>query len=145
MVSWKDTCRTLELCKLNHLKRILTHFSFIFTLIENENPTDRNAFAMLLNKPTNKTKTHTHTNTFEFHIELLNWTGISSMTVFAEANVDVDLRMLRSFRVLRPLKLVSRIPSKRYRVNFHIWIKWENKYICSRHVPEPTSTFSIKI
>lgn len=37
----------------------------------------------------------------------------SSMTVFAEANVDVDLRMLRSFRVLRPLKLVSRIPSKR--------------------------------
>ncbi|XP_057660008.1 voltage-dependent calcium channel type A subunit alpha-1 isoform X43 [Diorhabda carinulata] len=34
-----------------------------------------------------------------------------SMTVFAEANVDVDLRMLRSFRVLRPLKLVSRIPS----------------------------------
>lgn len=36
----------------------------------------------------------------------------SSMTVFAEANVDVDLRMLRSFRVLRPLKLVSRIPSK---------------------------------
>lgn len=36
----------------------------------------------------------------------------SSMTIFAEANVDVDLRMLRSFRVLRPLKLVSRIPSK---------------------------------
>lgn len=35
-----------------------------------------------------------------------------SMTIFAEANVDVDLRMLRSFRVLRPLKLVSRIPSK---------------------------------
>lgn len=35
------------------------------------------------------------------------------MTIFAEANVDVDLRMLRSFRVLRPLKLVSRIPSKR--------------------------------
>ncbi|XP_035783187.1 voltage-dependent calcium channel type A subunit alpha-1-like isoform X11 [Anopheles albimanus] len=34
-----------------------------------------------------------------------------SMTIFAEANVDVDLRMLRSFRVLRPLKLVSRIPS----------------------------------
>lgn len=34
------------------------------------------------------------------------------MTIFAEANVDVDLRMLRSFRVLRPLKLVSRIPSK---------------------------------
>lgn len=39
-------------------------------------------------------------------------TDISSMTMFAEANVDVDLRMLRSFRVLRPLKLVSRIPSK---------------------------------
>ncbi|XP_048506510.1 voltage-dependent calcium channel type A subunit alpha-1 isoform X7 [Athalia rosae] len=34
-----------------------------------------------------------------------------SMTVFAETNVDVDLRMLRSFRVLRPLKLVSKIPS----------------------------------
>ncbi|XP_065584736.1 LOW QUALITY PROTEIN: voltage-dependent calcium channel type A subunit alpha-1-like, partial [Artemia franciscana] len=34
-----------------------------------------------------------------------------SMTIFAEANVEVDLRMLRSFRVLRPLKLVSRIPS----------------------------------
>lgn len=40
------------------------------------------------------------------------------MTVFAEANVDVDLRMLRSFRVLRPLKLVSRIPSKRWRVSY---------------------------
>lgn len=37
---------------------------------------------------------------------------ISVMTIFAEANIDVDLRMLRSFRVLRPLKLVSRIPSK---------------------------------
>ncbi|XP_034116071.1 voltage-dependent calcium channel type A subunit alpha-1 isoform X12 [Drosophila albomicans] len=36
-------------------------------------------------------------------------TGV--MTIFAEANIDVDLRMLRSFRVLRPLKLVSRIPS----------------------------------
>lgn len=36
----------------------------------------------------------------------------SVMTIFAEANIDVDLRMLRSFRVLRPLKLVSRIPSK---------------------------------
>ncbi|KAG8034480.1 hypothetical protein G9C98_007556 [Cotesia typhae] len=35
-----------------------------------------------------------------------------SMTVFAETNVDVDLRMLRSFRVLRPLKLVSKIPSE---------------------------------
>ncbi|XP_050452314.1 voltage-dependent calcium channel type A subunit alpha-1 isoform X5 [Cataglyphis hispanica] len=35
-----------------------------------------------------------------------------SMTVFAETNVDVDLRMLRSFRVLRPLKLVSKIPSR---------------------------------
>ncbi|KAK7579828.1 hypothetical protein V9T40_000457 [Parthenolecanium corni] len=34
-----------------------------------------------------------------------------SMTKFAESNVDVDLKMLRSFRVLRPLKLVSRIPS----------------------------------
>ncbi|KOB73804.1 Cacophony, partial [Operophtera brumata] len=34
-----------------------------------------------------------------------------SMTLFAESNVDFDLRMLRSFRVLRPLKLVSRIPS----------------------------------
>ncbi|KAK7605440.1 hypothetical protein V9T40_007298 [Parthenolecanium corni] len=35
-----------------------------------------------------------------------------SMTKFAESNVDVDLKMLRSFRVMRPLKLVSRIPSK---------------------------------
>ncbi|XP_026470234.1 voltage-dependent calcium channel type A subunit alpha-1-like, partial [Ctenocephalides felis] len=35
-----------------------------------------------------------------------------SMTIFFESNVEVDLRMLRSFRVLRPLKLVSRIPSK---------------------------------
>lgn len=35
-----------------------------------------------------------------------------SMTIFMEANVSMDLRMLRSFRVLRPLKLVSRIPSK---------------------------------
>ncbi|XP_026826290.1 uncharacterized protein LOC113562134 [Ooceraea biroi] len=38
------------------------------------------------------------------------------MTVFAETNVDVDLRMLRSFRVLRPLKLVSKIPSESVRV-----------------------------
>lgn len=38
------------------------------------------------------------------------------MTVFAETNVDVDLRMLRSFRVLRPLKLVSKIPSESDRV-----------------------------
>ncbi|KAJ4426366.1 hypothetical protein ANN_27180 [Periplaneta americana] len=35
---------------------------------------------------------------------------VRSMTLFAESNVDLDLRMLRSFRVLRPLKLVSRIP-----------------------------------
>lgn len=42
----------------------------------------------------------------------------SSMTIFAEANVDVDLRMLRSFRVLRPLKLVSRIPSKHQAIGF---------------------------
>ncbi len=47
------------------------------------------------------------------HIHL----DISSMTIFAEANVDVDLRMLRSFRVLRPLKLVSRIPSKPARLS----------------------------
>lgn len=44
------------------------------------------------------------------------------MTVFAEANVDVDLRMLRSFRVLRPLKLVSRIPSKLSTVYQPLWI-----------------------
>lgn len=36
--------------------------------------------------------------------------------MFAETNVDVDLRMLRSFRVLRPLKLVSKIPSESVRV-----------------------------
>lgn len=46
-----------------------------------------------------------------FNLNISN-TEFSSMTIFAEANVDVDLRMLRSFRVLRPLKLVSRIPSK---------------------------------
>ncbi|KAL9697818.1 hypothetical protein quinque_001259 [Culex quinquefasciatus] len=34
-----------------------------------------------------------------------------SMTIFAEANVDVDLRMLRSFRVLRPLKLEGEFPT----------------------------------
>ncbi|KAG5324513.1 CAC1A protein, partial [Acromyrmex heyeri] len=33
------------------------------------------------------------------------------MTVFAETNVEVDLCMLCFFRVLRPLKLVSKIPS----------------------------------
>lgn len=57
---------------------------------------------------------------YKSQIFLINFTItgiISSMTVFAEANVDVDLRMLRSFRVLRPLKLVSRIPSKRQCVN----------------------------
>lgn len=46
-------------------------------------------------------------------IKKTHWFDIRSLTVFAEANVEVDLRMLRSFRVLRPLKLVSRIPSKR--------------------------------
>lgn len=45
---------------------------------------------------------------------------IRSMTMFAEANVEVDLRMLRSFRVLRPLKLVSRIPSKSRRINVEL-------------------------
>lgn len=44
------------------------------------------------------------------------------MTVFAEANVDVDLRMLRSFRVLRPLKLVSRIPSKQVGVHISVYV-----------------------
>lgn len=44
------------------------------------------------------------------------------MTVFAEANVDVDLRMLRSFRVLRPLKLVSRIPSKHFRPSIFSYV-----------------------
>uniref|UniRef100_T1IJS6 EF-hand domain-containing protein n=1 Tax=Strigamia maritima TaxID=126957 RepID=T1IJS6_STRMM len=34
------------------------------------------------------------------------------LTIFAEAHINVDLRMLRSFRVLRPLKLVSRFPIK---------------------------------
>jgi hypothetical protein len=57
----------------------------------------------------------------------------SSMTVFAEANVDVDLRMLRSFRVLRPLKLVSRIPSKQQlfdRTNINrLFYKIEQKII----------------
>ncbi|KAG1668868.1 Voltage-dependent calcium channel type A subunit alpha-1 [Nymphon striatum] len=33
------------------------------------------------------------------------------ITIGAEGNVDLDLRMLRSFRVLRPLKLVSRLPN----------------------------------
>lgn len=47
-----------------------------------------------------------------------------SMTIFAESNVrvDVDLRMLRSFRVLRPLKLVSRIPSKKHERNVDVSI-----------------------
>jgi hypothetical protein len=50
------------------------------------------------------------------------------MTIFAEANVDVDLRMLRSFRVLRPLKLVSRIPSKQTLLPFQ---KTENLILMS--------------
>ena len=49
------------------------------------------------------------------------------MTIFAEANVDVDLRMLRSFRVLRPLKLVSRIPSKQ---------KFQDGYVYSLRIPD---------
>lgn len=53
------------------------------------------------------------------------------MTIFAEANVEVDLRMLRSFRVLRPLKLVSRIPSKS---NGNIR-KNETKSICRKLPP----------
>ena len=36
----------------------------------------------------------------------------STMTMFVENRIEVDFRMLRSFRVLRPLKLVSRVPSK---------------------------------
>lgn len=53
------------------------------------------------------------------------------MTIFAEANVEVDLRMLRSFRVLRPLKLVSRIPSK-FDGNIR---KNETKSICRKLPP----------
>lgn len=55
------------------------------------------------------------------------------MTVFAETNVDVDLRMLRSFRVLRPLKLVSKIPSE--------LIYWQQ----SRVSPETLSDESLLI
>lgn len=55
------------------------------------------------------------------------------MTVFAEANVDVDLRMLRSFRVLRPLKLVSRIPSKRQCVDYESPFEYDSNF--SSHVP----------
>ena len=38
----------------------------------------------------------------------------SGLTIIAADSMGqtVDLRMLRSFRVLRPLKLVSRLPSK---------------------------------
>lgn len=34
------------------------------------------------------------------------------INITAEESENLDLRMLRSFRVLRPLKLVSRTPSK---------------------------------
>ena len=34
------------------------------------------------------------------------------VTLFAQDDLDVDLRTLRAIRVLRPLKLVSGIPSK---------------------------------
>ena len=34
------------------------------------------------------------------------------MTIVAEKSVPFDLRMLRSFRCLRPLKMVSKVPSK---------------------------------
>lgn len=34
------------------------------------------------------------------------------VTLFAQDELDVDLRTLRAIRVLRPLKLVSGIPSK---------------------------------
>lgn len=75
-----------------------------------------NFFANFSNFESNEPKINfsffnpTHTYKPTYKLSNRNWN--SSMTVFAEANVDVDLRMLRSFRVLRPLKLVSRIPSK---------------------------------
>ena len=34
------------------------------------------------------------------------------MTILVEKSVPFDLRMLRSFRCLRPLKMVSKVPSK---------------------------------
>jgi hypothetical protein len=34
------------------------------------------------------------------------------MTLLVEKSVPFDLRMLRSFRCLRPLKMVSKVPSK---------------------------------
>lgn len=37
--------------------------------------------------------------------------GARFITLFAQGNIGVDLRTLRAIRVLRPLKLVSGIPS----------------------------------
>ena len=34
------------------------------------------------------------------------------MTIFLEKAMPFDLRTLRSFRCLRPLKMVSKVPSK---------------------------------
>ena len=38
---------------------------------------------------------------------------ISLVTLVADSALPFDLTLLRSFRVLRPLKLVSKVPSKR--------------------------------
>ncbi|GIY92643.1 hypothetical protein CEXT_194691 [Caerostris extrusa] len=41
-----------------------------------------------------------------------DFTRFRIINITAEESENLDLRMLRSFRVLRPLKLVSRTPSK---------------------------------
>lgn len=41
-----------------------------------------------------------------------NFAYFRIINITAEESENLDLRMLRSFRVLRPLKLVSRTPSK---------------------------------
>lgn len=88
----------------NYIISFFLHFLVFFCCAKNVQPISKSCDCNVIENHPSKKKM----NKYSIH-----WNVIRSLTVFAEANVEVDLRMLRSFRVLRPLKLVSRIPSKR--------------------------------
>lgn len=70
-------------------------------------------YYILLNRPiTQYTKNRLSLNQLNFLIEYNNLNTFSLLNKAVEGQENLDLRMLRSFRVLRPLKVVARTPSK---------------------------------
>ena len=50
-----------------------------------------------------------------------------------ESSLPFDLTILRSFRVLRPLKLVSKVPSERKPISSSYWVH-NSEVFCQRFV-----------